>query len=232
MTPVENSSKILFIGTGRGCEGHVRALVSAGSACERTPTVEAAMARLRDSSDDLDLVVWDTEAQAWALDEAFDKGRYRSRVPTLLLLDRIYPWIASRGRRPGSLDYLLKPLAPSELVAAAAENTRFVRARRHIDETQAQLLKMAANLGRARELLGPAGFGMAGEDLERDASLSDREEQIARLLAKGHRVSHIADLLGISPHTVRNHFKSVFRKLGVHSQVELLARLRELYANV
>ncbi|MDZ4695886.1 MAG: LuxR C-terminal-related transcriptional regulator [Deltaproteobacteria bacterium] len=231
MTPDENSSKVLFIGTGRGCESHVRALVAAGNTCERVPTVEQAMVRLRDASDDLDLVVWDAESQMWALDDAFDKGRYRARVPTLLLLDQVYPWIASHGRRPGSLDYLLKPVAPTELVAAAAENVRLVRARRYVDETRQQLLVMAANLARARELLGPMGFG-ADDQVEREATLSDREEQIARLLAKGHRVSHIADLLGISPHTVRNHFKSVFRKLGVHSQVELLAKLRVIYANV
>jgi DNA-binding CsgD family transcriptional regulator len=39
-------------------------------------------------------------------------------------------------------------------------------------------------------------------------------------------VPGIASTLGISPHTVRNHLKAVFRKLGVHSQEALLELLR------
>ncbi len=35
----------------------------------------------------------------------------------------------------------------------------------------------------------------------------------------------IAELLEVSEHTVRNHLKSIFRKLEVHSQAELVDRL-------
>jgi DNA-binding CsgD family transcriptional regulator len=35
----------------------------------------------------------------------------------------------------------------------------------------------------------------------------------------------IARRLGLSPHTVRNHLKAMFRKLGVSSQADLLERL-------
>ncbi|TIU18315.1 MAG: helix-turn-helix transcriptional regulator, partial [Mesorhizobium sp.] len=53
--------------------------------------------------------------------------------------------------------------------------------------------------------------------------LSAREGQIARLLIEGGSAKTIARNLSISPGTVRNHIKQVYRKLGVHSQVELLA---------
>ncbi len=51
--------------------------------------------------------------------------------------------------------------------------------------------------------------------------LSGREREVVELLANGARVVTIARQLQLSPHTVRNHLKSVFRKLNVHGQHEL-----------
>jgi DNA-binding NarL/FixJ family response regulator len=57
------------------------------------------------------------------------------------------------------------------------------------------------------------------------ARLRPREQQVVRLLLRHYRVAAIARELSISPETVRNHLKHVFRRTGVHSQQELLARL-------
>jgi DNA-binding NarL/FixJ family response regulator len=57
-------------------------------------------------------------------------------------------------------------------------------------------------------------------------SLSPRESEVVQLLTEGHRVSTIARSLFISPHTVRNHLQSVYRKVGVSSQAELIERLK------
>lgn len=57
------------------------------------------------------------------------------------------------------------------------------------------------------------------------SSLSCRERDVVDLLAMGVRLPRVAVRLGISSHTARNHCKHVFRKLGVHSQNELLVRL-------
>lgn len=51
--------------------------------------------------------------------------------------------------------------------------------------------------------------------------LSAREREVVDLLANGARVVTIARQMQLSPHTVRNHLKSVFRKLNVHGQHEL-----------
>jgi DNA-binding CsgD family transcriptional regulator len=56
-------------------------------------------------------------------------------------------------------------------------------------------------------------------------SLSPRESEIAQLLVAGNRVSTIARRLFISQHTVRNHLQSVYRKVEVSSQAELIDKL-------
>ena len=60
--------------------------------------------------------------------------------------------------------------------------------------------------------------------------LSPREREVVALLLAGERVAGIATLLYISPHTARNHLKSVFRKLDVGNQSELITKLRALKA--
>ena len=50
--------------------------------------------------------------------------------------------------------------------------------------------------------------------------LTDREEQVLALLAKGHSYKEIADLLNISFETVRTHVRSIYDKLHVHSRTE------------
>lgn len=58
------------------------------------------------------------------------------------------------------------------------------------------------------------------------ARLSPRERDVLEHLLEGHRVSTISQRLEVSEHTVRNHLKSMFRKLGVHSQPELIDYVR------
>jgi two-component system probable response regulator PhcQ len=56
--------------------------------------------------------------------------------------------------------------------------------------------------------------------------LSKREREIVETLLGEGSVTGVANTLHISLHTVRNHLKSIFRKLGVHSQVELVTKLK------
>lgn len=77
-------------------------------------------------------------------------------------------------------------------------------------------------------------------DLERDRvadpvslpglrRLSRREWEVLEHLLRGRRVPTIAEQLFVSQNTVRNHLKSIFRKLGVSSQAELLELVSGLY---
>ena len=62
------------------------------------------------------------------------------------------------------------------------------------------------------------------------AELSAREREVLARLVAGERVPTMAKGLCISQHTVRNHLKSLFRKLGAGSQSELIERVRGLGA--
>jgi PAS domain S-box-containing protein len=82
---------------------------------------------------------------------------------------------------------------------------------------------------RAAQLALSAGFATppAGRSLPGLERLSRREIEVVRMLLVGDRVPVIARQLFISQSTVRNHLSSVFRKLRVSSQQELIVLLRE-----
>jgi DNA-binding CsgD family transcriptional regulator len=55
--------------------------------------------------------------------------------------------------------------------------------------------------------------------------LTPREREVVRLLVRGETNDEIARVLWISRHTVKDHVKAVYAKLGVASRAELSARL-------
>ncbi len=52
-------------------------------------------------------------------------------------------------------------------------------------------------------------------------AITDREEQILKLVAEGHTSQQIADLLVISPKTVERHRANLLAKLGLKDRLEL-----------
>jgi DNA-binding NarL/FixJ family response regulator len=52
--------------------------------------------------------------------------------------------------------------------------------------------------------------------------LTEREQQVFRLVAQGHSTDRIADFLFISPKTVEKHRTSIMHKLDIHDRFELL----------
>jgi DNA-binding CsgD family transcriptional regulator len=56
-------------------------------------------------------------------------------------------------------------------------------------------------------------------------TLTERERQITRLIARGAATGEIAEELFLSTHTVRDHVKAIFHKVGVTSRGELVAKL-------
>ncbi|MEM6960814.1 MAG: response regulator [Myxococcota bacterium] len=99
--------------------------------------------------------------------------------------------------------YLTKPCLPDAL-------------RRAVDEAFEERKRTQA----------PCRTHLAGLTGAERRSLSPREQEVLGELALGYRVPEVAKRLFISPHTVRNHIKSLFRKLELHSQAELARRAR------
>jgi DNA-binding CsgD family transcriptional regulator len=56
-------------------------------------------------------------------------------------------------------------------------------------------------------------------------NLTEREREVTQLLLRGMPIDQIARALWISHHTVRDHTKAIFAKLGVRSRPELTAML-------
>ena len=52
--------------------------------------------------------------------------------------------------------------------------------------------------------------------------LTEKQERLIVLKRLGYSAHEIADALKISPHTVRDHWKAIFRRLSVRTQLEAL----------
>ena len=102
------------------------------------------------------------------------------------------------------IDYIVKPIDPVHFLE-------------QIDRALARSRSMPKTTGDSR-----AASELAGLLPSELAELSPREIELLIQLARGFPPPAIADQLNISHHTVRNHLKSIYQKLKVGSQVELM----------
>ena len=82
-------------------------------------------------------------------------------------------------------------------------------------------------MSRARGLAPATGVEVEGMlwASEASATLTDRELEIARLVAHGATNRQVAAELGLSVRTVDNHLYRVYRKLGASGRESLARRL-------
>ncbi|CAM3873273.1 helix-turn-helix transcriptional regulator [Nocardiopsis rhodophaea] len=74
-------------------------------------------------------------------------------------------------------------------------------------------------------VIEPASISEVAPLMVRAYRLTDRELEITQHIARGLGTAEIGDRLYISPHTVRDHIKSIFEKTHVASRGELVAKL-------
>jgi DNA-binding NarL/FixJ family response regulator len=238
---------ILLADDDEGVRGPIgRLLTTAGYEVTIVATGDAAAGALVTA--DYDLLITDINMPGNRELELLHSREETSGVPVIVITG--YPTVptAVQALRLAVIDYLIKPLDMEHLldrVAKAVEKGRALRAVRKAQENVTTwtlwLQSMQTALNSPGTISLPAQPpNVAGPPEAREAhdadvlrrlppeefdSLSPREREVLREIASGRRVGDVAGTLHISPHTVRNHLKSIFRKLGVHSQVALLGKL-------
>jgi DNA-binding CsgD family transcriptional regulator len=83
----------------------------------------------------------------------------------------------------------------------------------------------SAGDGRVAIVIEPASGAQSATLRLEVSGVTAREREVATLLAAGLSNAEIAGALVLSPHTVADHIKSLFEKLGVASRHELVARV-------
>jgi two-component system response regulator FixJ len=130
----------------------------------------------------------------------------------------------SRAALTSCVGFVTKPFSDEQLVAAV----RLALA------APPPRPPAAADAERAREILAQiAGLvsGANGRPRQAEPSveavlpeLSAREREVVAMMVRHGRVARVAEALHLSTHTVRNHLKTIYQKLDVHSLDELFDR--------
>lgn len=133
----------------------------------------------------------------------------QARVIILTTFDR--DDLVFQGIRAGAMGYLLKDMAAEELY----ETIRRVHAGETFIQPRIASRALRASLGQGNELL---------------EALTDREQEILALIAKGIPNKNIADKLHLAEGTVKNHVSNILGKLQVTNRTEAanVARQRGL----
>jgi DNA-binding CsgD family transcriptional regulator len=132
----------------------------------------------------------------------------------------------ARGGEEILLEAVLWPLLPAPRLGFALLPRP---AAEHADGSRAEVEAQVTRLARAGalELLGRVTVAPRWRDPSAAGQFTTRELEIVGRLVSGDRVPAIAAALFVSQSTVRNHLLSVYGKLGVHSQQELIDAFRD-----
>ena len=130
---------------------------------------------------------------------------------------------AVEALRLQACDYLVKPLDPRALRVRVESAIGQVEQQERIAEALEVLRGALSTDGKEQAATQQPPRG-ANDPL---AVLSEREREVALAFSRSPAVGEVATTLNISVHTVRNHFRAIYRKLNIRSQAELIVRLRE-----
>jgi two-component system response regulator DesR len=86
----------------------------------------------------------------------------------------------------------------------------------------------AHDVARAVRMVGMGMTVFAPQDDRPTTELSSREHEVLDLIAEGSTNKEIAERLFLSPHTVKEHTSTLYRKLGVRNRAEAVQRAQRL----
>ncbi|WP_203337686.1 LuxR C-terminal-related transcriptional regulator [Nocardioides limicola] len=146
-------------------------------------------------------------------------------------VDRWLAELPGEWKKHGALPPSVVAVAASALRTARDENAPgevaiarvLSRAGRWIVLHGAALV--AAGGRRAAVIVEPAHPARIAPLLMAAYGLTEREQEVTRLILRGEGTAQIAAALVVSPHTVQQHLKSVFDKTGVRSRRELVSKI-------
>jgi DNA-binding CsgD family transcriptional regulator len=218
----------------------VREQVAAGRACaERVGCRRCgadlllrsaeALARIGDREDALNMLT------AWDLSPQQDELNLLVRSHAGALADesaasraaRLEAVLAAAEESPFRLQALWARLDLGRALADAGDE----RAPAELEQAVADAEALGA--GTVKELAERALRSLGVRTWRRAAAgepLTEREQEVARLVAGGATNREIAQVLFLSPKTVERHVSNTFRKIGVRNRAELAARLRDFVA--
>jgi DNA-binding CsgD family transcriptional regulator len=106
-----------------------------------------------------------------------------------------------------------RPMQPAEARVPASNGSWVqLRAARFVGEDRVAVIVEPAHPARIFELMMSAH------------GLTARERDVVRLVLEGQSTEQMSRTLSVSAHTVQQHLKSVFDRMGVHSRRELVAQ--------
>jgi DNA-binding NarL/FixJ family response regulator len=120
----------------------------------------------------------------------------------------------------GATGYVLKGCTPEELVTAIEQ---VLEGGAPISSLLARLL--LKRLRSVQESMPPVMADALASDS--GVILSERETDVLKLVAQGYVNKEIARKLDISGHTVGSHIKNLYRKLAVHTRVQVVRIAQE-----
>lgn len=125
-----------------------------------------------------------------------------------------HPWVSTVALTPDHA-------APSDPRAPSLADALIVDA---TEPEPGSAQRDAAQSDTARSDTGAASTETTSADATRAAApLTARELEVLRLLSLGHRSLEIGSALGVSAHTVENHKRRIFAKLGARNETQAVA---------
>jgi DNA-binding CsgD family transcriptional regulator len=130
------------------------------------------------------------------------------------------------GGSPIGCELLILPLQPAPSCAFAFLPTSVELSRVHVATDLSAILHRLGRGAEVAQLVRGATVGITERDLPGLSKLTTRELEVLTRLLDGDRAPAIAAELFLTQGTVRNHLASIFNKVGVTSQQELLSLFR------